>query len=322
MRIAYVLPALLLVVLHSFAQENNSWLAGTWIGRGDVPKSYYTTHFTRTMEITLGAGNNYTCIYTNGINDQNKSMRKELVKGQFYDNQFHTLSSEVIYLKQPPGAKWSNCSSCGEKNEIIIEKDKIKIQYLIRNCSPSCDGTGFYYKLLSSFDLNMQRYLIKRFGTLIQIEEFESANPEKTINKIPISETVRPIIKNKPIPKPATPLTTRKTTPLNTYNISDRELTLELFDDATEDGDTISIYDNGRLIVSKLGLRNTPQQIKVTIDKYNKSHIITLVAENLGKIPPNTAVLRVIAGLIREELQVRLTLKQNASITFNYTNVE
>lgn len=317
MRMRCLLPTLLLIVTQCFAQEDNSWLAGRWNGAGDVPKSYLATHIIRSMDITLGPGDTYSCLYTNAINDRNGSMKKVKYKGRFYDNKFHTISSEVIYQKNPPGARWVDCDDCDEKEEIIIEEDKIKIIYFIPKCRAACDGTGYFYKDLFSFDQPMQRYLVRRFGTRAQVEKFESAYPEKPILKPAPKESapMKPYIK----PKPVTPLTTRETTPLNTYNMSDREITLELFDDATEDGDTISVYDNGRLIVDKLGLKNAPQQIKVFIDSYNKTHVITLVAENLGKIPPNTAVLKVTAGPVKEELQVRLTLKQNASITFNYT---
>jgi hypothetical protein len=319
MRIAVLLPTLLLTIIQCFAQENNSWLAGRWNGAGDVPKSYIATHIIRSMDITLGQGDTYSCLYTNAINDRNGSMKKVMNKGRFYDNKFHTISSEVIYQKNPPGARWVDCDDCDEKEEIIIEEDKIKILYLIPKCRPACDGTGYFYKDLSSFDLPMQRYLVKRFGTPTQLERFEAVYPEKPIVKPAPPETTTVKIPSKPIRKPVTPLNSRKTTPLNTYSMTEREITLELYDDATEDGDTISVYDNGRLIVDKLGLKNAPQQIKLFIDDNNKKHIIILVAENLGTIPPNTAVLKVTAGGIKEELQVRLTLKQNASITFYYT---
>jgi hypothetical protein len=44
-----------------------------------------------------------------------------------------------------------------------------------------------------------------------------------------------------------------------------------------------------------------------------------MVAENLGKIPPNTALMVVKNGTFRTELNLTSTLLQNASVRFKLT---
>jgi hypothetical protein len=68
-------------------------------------------------------------------------------------------------------------------------------------------------------------------------------------------------------------------------------LRLDFYDNAEIDGDSITVTLDKQVLVSnqKLGIRPITLQVKVDLD--HKEQEITMIAENLGTIPPNTAML-------------------------------
>lgn len=101
--------------------------------------------------------------------------------------------------------------------------------------------------------------------------------------------------------------------------VTDKKIKLEVYDNGTVDGDSVSIFYNGKMIMSHQRLSEKPIEIDVTLDEKTSLHSIVLFAENLGSIPPNTAliVFTTPAGK-RYELFSSATLQQNAELIFEY----
>ena len=101
--------------------------------------------------------------------------------------------------------------------------------------------------------------------------------------------------------------------------VHDKKIKLNIYDNGTIDGDTISIYYNGRAILKNKGLTATPLIVEVELDENIAMHSIVLFAENLGSIAPNTAlVIFTTSDGKRYELYSSATLQQNAAIVFEY----
>ncbi|HVX26894.1 MAG TPA: hypothetical protein VHB70_11160 [Parafilimonas sp.] len=113
-------------------------------------------------------------------------------------------------------------------------------------------------------------------------------------------------------------LTQRDNILLQTYHIKKPDILIELFDNAEIDGDRVSVYHNNQPIVSNQMLTHDPIIYKVHADSANRTHEFILVAENLGTIPPNTALMRVTADGQVYKLSVKTDLKTNAKIVFYY----
>jgi hypothetical protein len=77
-----------------------------------------------------------------------------------------------------------------------------------------------------------------------------------------------------------------------------QELTFAIWDDAVEDGDTISIKINGEPITTGFPVKKHPQFLTVPLK--SGPNTITFIGENLGSIPPNTSVLEIIDGKKRK----------------------
>ncbi len=95
-----------------------------------------------------------------------------------------------------------------------------------------------------------------------------------------------------------------------------RQITLALWDDAVEDGDSVSININGKLLVKGFPVKKAPQFIKVTLEP--GPNTITFIADNLGSIPPNTSVLEIIDGKKRKSFSIETDLDQNNLIKIYY----
>ncbi|HMO61569.1 MAG TPA: hypothetical protein PKC39_10260 [Ferruginibacter sp.] len=95
-----------------------------------------------------------------------------------------------------------------------------------------------------------------------------------------------------------------------------RQLTLALWDDAVEDGDSVSININGNWMARGFPVKKQPQFITVTLKP--GPNAITFYADNLGSIPPNTSVLEIIDGKRRRAFMLETTLEQNNLVKIFY----
>lgn len=113
-------------------------------------------------------------------------------------------------------------------------------------------------------------------------------------------------------------LVIRKTRELTHIITDSKKISLNIYDNAIIDGDTVSIFYNDQLVVSHRRLSENPITIDIDLDEKNNLHKIVLFAENLGSIPPNTALIVVTAGKKRYELFASASLTENSLLLFEY----
>lgn len=93
---------------------------------------------------------------------------------------------------------------------------------------------------------------------------------------------------------------------------------LDFYDNGVIDGDTISVYVNGITVVSNQVLSTKPITIYVRIDFNKPRQEMVMVGENLGSIPPNTALMIVNANDKRYQVYLTSDNKKNAMVRFIY----
>lgn len=93
---------------------------------------------------------------------------------------------------------------------------------------------------------------------------------------------------------------------------------IEFYDNGQIDGDTISVYVNNRAVVSRQMLKTQPVSLSVNIDPKRPVQDVVMVGENLGTIPPNTALMIVTAANKRYQLYLTADDKKNALVRFIY----
>lgn len=137
---------------------------------------------------------------------------------------------------------------------------------------------------------------------------------------IAITDTVKPVIQSIPAveQKIITEKNKRTNDTLSVINTSATELVIKVMDNGIVDGDTVSIIHNGRVIAERISVKATAHEIKIPIDNQNQRQEITLVAHNLGSIPPNTALIIIETPEKQYRLTASTDLSKNAMIIFQY----
>src|SRR5262249_51023833 len=92
-------------------------------------------------------------------------------------------------------------------------------------------------------------------------------------------------------------------------------LVLSLYDNGTIDGDTVSVVLNGNIIIAKQGLTATAIRTVVHMTpELGDSLLLTMYAENLGSIPPNTGLLIIQDGEDRSEIRFAGDTQKNSAV--------
>jgi hypothetical protein len=128
-----------------------------------------------------------------------------------------------------------------------------------------------------------------------------------------------PIVKiPQPVVKTPEVLIKRTNELVKVLTVNDPDVTVKLYDNGEIDGDTISVYLDKKLVLSMKGLTATPLTVKFKIDEDNSMHELVMVAENLGRIPPNTSLMIVEAGEQRFDVRITSTEQKNAMVRFKF----
>jgi hypothetical protein len=93
---------------------------------------------------------------------------------------------------------------------------------------------------------------------------------------------------------------------------------LDFYDNGIIDGDTISVYVNKIPVVVNKMLTEKPITMYVKIDLNKTQQEVVMVGENMGAIPPNTALMIITAGDKKYQLFLTSTEQKNAMVRFIY----
>ena len=93
---------------------------------------------------------------------------------------------------------------------------------------------------------------------------------------------------------------------------------LDFYDNAQIDGDSITVLVDKQVVMTHQRLGAKPLTTYVRIDLNNTFHEIEMVAENLGSIPPNTAILIITAGKNRHLLSLSSSEVKSARVRIVY----
>ncbi len=114
--------------------------------------------------------------------------------------------------------------------------------------------------------------------------------------------------------------TSRKKTFTKEIPVSGDSIELRFYDNAEIDGDSISLFLNDKLIFQHIRLTGQAYTIKLAVGDLNDSNELTMVAENLGSIPPNTSYMVVMIGNTRYDARLESTEGSSAMVRFVKTH--
>jgi hypothetical protein len=221
----------------------------------------------------------------------------------------------------------------------------------------NCGGGKVHLRKVTTSDFYIEPFLRNKINNnnrpVIVNQPPQKKDTTKIVSKTPVSKppVAKPPVVTKPVDKPVTKVTTpvtkpadsatTKITPITKTNppvviptpaviknrtnevvkvliVDDPNVVVKLYDNGEIDGDTISVYLDKKLVLSAKRLTASPLIVKFTMEEDNEEHELTMVAENLGSIPPNTSLMMVEAGEQRFDVRITSTEQKNAVVKFRY----
>jgi len=132
-------------------------------------------------------------------------------------------------------------------------------------------------------------------------------------NKQPVAQATE--VKPKEEKSTAAAYDSRTTKEVKVLLVKSNKVKVDIYDDGEIDNDIVSVYFNKNLVVANKSL--TDKAYSFTVDLVEgKTNELVLFANNLGSIPPNTALMIITDGTNRYEVRLSADLKSNASIRF------
>jgi len=96
--------------------------------------------------------------------------------------------------------------------------------------------------------------------------------------------------------------------------VTNNNIKLEFYDNGAIDNDSISVFVNNKIVIQKSKLDYAPIKLDIKLDESLPYNEISMFAENLGQIPPNTALLVIYDGNKRYDILLTSDFTKNATI--------
>lgn len=98
----------------------------------------------------------------------------------------------------------------------------------------------------------------------------------------------------------------------NEIEVDSDSLTVDFYDNGEVDGDSISVFFNNQLLAFYQRLSTKAIHFDLVLDSAKEFNELSMFADNLGSIPPNTALMIVSDGKKRHEIRMTSNLERNA----------
>jgi len=119
-------------------------------------------------------------------------------------------------------------------------------------------------------------------------------------------------------PPPPPKLTNRNNELVRELYVDTGKIRIDFYDNGQIDGDTITVFVNNIPVISREMLSLKPVTTYVTIDALHPEHEIVMFGENMGTIPPNTALMIIKTKDERYQLYLTSDEKKKAMVRLIY----
>jgi hypothetical protein len=96
--------------------------------------------------------------------------------------------------------------------------------------------------------------------------------------------------------------------------VASDSLKVDFYDNGEIDGDSISVFFNNELLAFSQKLSARSIHFNLTLDPNREVNELSMFADNLGSIPPNTALMIVDDGKKKYEVRLTSSLQQNGTV--------
>jgi hypothetical protein len=299
----------------------------------DSKNKSLTIRETKLVELKI-AGNSEPCLMTCYL-DYSKDGNTEILEGPFTSvnaNSKADCGSGYVYLERVKESEF-------KKEDFLLKKKNVNPPPQVVKSNPPSKTTTPKKDSVTTKKTTPQKRTTTSPPVVKKSTPSTKKTAPKTTAKTPLQKKITTgndtIAKTEsPVIQPANPQVdknlTKKTIPIpdvikerenpliKTIVTSSPDILIQLYDNGEIDGDTITVYDNNQVIANRQGLTGKPITLHVQADDNNPHHEFVMVANNLGSIPPNTALMVITTGGKRYELFISSDEKKNAKVVIDY----
>ena len=207
------------------------------------------------------------------------------------------------------------------KNEFEDEWDYVIENYLVGANDPDIiDSIG-------SLSLVPSPVVEDPLPPVVDKKELEKINtpPQKPAEKIftkdePVIQKNPPVLNNNAVPTKIPAIeekfAAREKVFIKEIPVTGDTLELRFYDNAEIDGDSISLFLNDKLLFQHIRLTGNAYIIRLAVSELKEINELTMVAENMGTIPPNTSYMVAIVNEKRYDAYLASSEGSSAMIRF------
>ena len=100
----------------------------------------------------------------------------------------------------------------------------------------------------------------------------------------------------------------------NEIEITGDSVGVDFYDNGEVDGDSISVFFNDQLLGANLRLSTKSVHLDVKLDTTKEFNLLAMFANNLGSLPPNTALMIIYDGEKRHEIRLSSSLDKSGAV--------
>jgi hypothetical protein len=198
-------------------------------------------------------------------------------------------------------------------NRIVITENEVVVFKIPKDCVPC----------IKTYDLTYQKTSEGEFLTgSWKGFEMNAVNRNCPPGKITLTkssqssfpQTSIPKISNEPAPIQLEP---RAKDLVQKIQLSVPTIQIDLYDNAEIDNDTVTVLVNNQVLLRKQRLSNKPHTLHFTAVE-GVVYEFMMYADNLGEIPPNTALMVITAGDKKYEVRLASSKEKNAVVQFQF----
>ncbi|MCX6314157.1 MAG: LamG domain-containing protein [Sphingobacteriales bacterium] len=173
-----------------------------------------------------------------------------------------------------------------------------------------------YFKFWMNADLDDIRIYDRAF-TEDEIAAPCGGTPKKKVipEKKPVTEII-PVPKKEIEPEKKIELETRTNELMRQITVDHDSISIDLYDNGEIDGDSVTLIYNDQILTTHQLLTDKAKRFIIKVAPGNIKNELVMYAENLGSIPPNTALMVIYDGDNRYEVNVRSTKSTNGAVRF------
>jgi hypothetical protein len=165
-----------------------------------------------------------------------------------------------------------------------------------------------------NFNLSLDPDMSKPDSVLMALRNFKEANQ---VWKPTVADTLRPVnvLQRKVINYVVeNEFKERQNVVMDEIEVDSDSLKIDFYDNGEIDGDSISVFFNQQLMAFSQKLSTRSLHFNITLDPNKELNELSMFADNLGTIPPNTALMIITDGEKKHEVRLSSNLEKNATV--------